>query len=76
MPEQDFGCLACRKAGKTGKSARNRGNCPSHYHKHLAMVAAGETTWEQLEADGLTSPRKSSSTWAWRPGVVGGLRRD
>lgn len=36
--------------------AKKRGCCLKHYQKHVRAVAAGETTWAELESLGLVKP--------------------
>lgn len=55
-------CLVCRS-----KPSSNRGVCDACYHRHGAAIRAGQTTWQQLEADGL-SRQAGPTGQAWMRG--------
>lgn len=38
------------------KEARSHGVCRTHYKMLLKMVRQGDTTWQELEANGITTP--------------------
>lgn len=46
----------------TGKDATTRGLCASCYSSAAALVKAGKTTWEALEAAGLALPSRRKNT--------------
>lgn len=53
----------CVYPGCSRKAAR-RGLCSNCYQSARYVVGLGEATWEQLEADGKTLPRKGNKR-AW-----------
>ncbi len=55
-----LGCLVCHQ-----RAARLRGNCLRCWNRHNAAVRRGETTWEQLEQQGLAQPPQQRGQ-AWR----------
>lgn len=59
--DQPLGCLTCRE-----RAACWRGNCPRCYRRYKEAVATGETTWLQLEDQGLALPsRQDENLQRW-----------
>lgn len=46
----------CVVEGHERRDERARGNCPSCYNAHAKLVDDGETTWEELELEGMSLP--------------------
>lgn len=53
MSDAAITCCKCHE-----RIVRNRGNCDRCYQQHQKAIRRGETTWAQLEAQGLAKPKQ------------------
>lgn len=51
--------LSCQACGKKRLTTLKRGVCGACYIAAFRAIAAGKTTWEELEDTGVVSPRSS-----------------
>jgi hypothetical protein len=59
--------IGCASPG-CGWVGVTRGCCPPHYRQLLALVRAGETTWEKLESQGRCRPPNPEALRRYRAG--------